>query len=42
MITVESSLSLSVDRVKPKDYAAFRNFCVMADQALAHRLVVTP
>lgn len=41
-ITVESSLSLSVDRVTPKDYTAFRNFCVMADQALSHRLVVTP
>lgn len=41
-ITVTSSLSLNVDRVTPKDYPAFRKFCEGADQALAHRLVVTP
>ncbi len=41
-ITVESSLLLEVDRVDPKDYAEFRTFCVAADQALSHRLVVTP
>jgi hypothetical protein len=41
-VTVTSSLSLKVDRVTPKDYSAFRKFCVGADQALGHRLVVTP
>src|SRR5690606_32762875 len=41
-VVVTSSLSLKVDRVKPKDYADFRKFCVAADQALGHRLVVTP
>ncbi len=41
-VTVTSSLALDVHRVAPKDYAAFRKFCVGADQALSHRLVVTP
>ncbi len=41
-VIVHSSLSLKVDRVSPQDYDAFRQFCVAADQALAHRLVVTP
>lgn len=41
-VTVTSSLALSIDRVTPKDYADFRKFCVSADQALGHRLVVTP
>lgn len=41
-IVVESALSLDVDRVTPKDYPEFRRFCVAADQALGHRLVVTP
>ncbi len=41
-VTVESHLSLKVDRVTPQEYAAFRKFCVDADQALSHRLVVTP
>lgn len=41
-VVVESHLSLKVARVTPKDYPAFRKFCVEADQALAHRLVVTP
>lgn len=41
-ILVTSSLALYVDRVTPKDYAAFRKFCAGADQALGHRLVVSP
>jgi cellulose synthase operon protein C len=41
-VVVTSALSLKVDRVKPKDYADFRKFCVAADQAMGHRLVVTP
>jgi hypothetical protein len=41
-VTVYSTLSVKVDRVSPKDYPAFRRFCVVADQALSHRLVVTP
>ena len=41
-VTVESSLSLFMDRILPQDYKEFRSFCVAADQALGHRLVVTP
>lgn len=41
-VTVHSELSVNVDRVSPKEYPSFRNFCVAADQALSHRLVVTP
>ncbi len=41
-IVVESYLSLKVDRVTKADYSAFREFCIRADQALSHRLVVTP
>ncbi len=42
IVTVESSLSLFMDRILPQDYKEFRSFCVAADQALGHRLVVTP
>lgn len=41
-LTIRSSLELHVDRVSRKDYDEFRTFCVAADQALGHRLVVTP
>jgi tetratricopeptide (TPR) repeat protein len=39
-ITVKSRLGLKVTRVVPKDYAAFKAFCVEADRALGARLVV--
>ncbi len=41
-LTITSELSLKVDRVSPKEYGAFRAFCVAADQALSHRLLVKP
>lgn len=41
-VTVESSLALSVTRVKPVDYAAFRKFCQAVDEAFSHRLLVSP
>jgi tetratricopeptide (TPR) repeat protein len=41
-VSVYSTLKVKVDRVSPQDYPAFRLFCVSADQALSHRLVVTP
>ncbi len=41
-VIVKSRLSLSVDRVKPADYADFRKFCADADQALSHRLLLAP
>jgi len=41
-VTVKSSLSLFMDRITPQDYKEFRSFCVAADQALGHRLVVSP
>jgi hypothetical protein len=39
-ITVKSRLGLKVTRVAPKDYAAFKAFCVEADRALGARLLV--
>jgi len=41
-VFVKSRLALTVDRVKPADYAEFRKFCVEADQALSHRLLLAP
>ena len=40
-VTVRSHLSLAVTRVTPQDYPAFRKFCVAADQAFSHRLVIS-
>jgi tetratricopeptide (TPR) repeat protein len=39
-ITVKSRIGLKVARVAPKDYAAFKAFCVEADRALGARLLV--
>ncbi len=41
-VVVHTRLSLSVDRVKPADYAAWRAFAGQVDQALSHRLTVEP
>ena len=41
-VIVKSRLALKVDRVKPADYAAFKQFCAAVDQALTPRLVVQP
>jgi tetratricopeptide (TPR) repeat protein/transglutaminase-like putative cysteine protease len=41
-VTVKSRLGLRVARVKPKDYAAFKQFCAAADEALSRRLLVKP
>lgn len=39
-VRVQSSLSLSVTRVAPKDYSAWRAFCDAADAALGVRLTI--
>ena len=41
-VVVESHLALKVSRIEPADYAAWRDFCAKADQALSARLVVQP
>lgn len=41
-VVVESFVSLSVTRVAPSDYPEFRKFCLEADQAQNHRLVLAP
>jgi hypothetical protein len=41
-VVVESFVSLSVTRVTPADYPEFRKFCLEADQAQNHRLVLAP
>lgn len=40
-VTVESRLTVTVHRVTPKDYAAWRTFCGDVDRALSPRLVVS-
>ncbi|MEZ4222083.1 MAG: DUF3857 domain-containing protein [Polyangiaceae bacterium] len=39
-VTVQSKLSMSVSRVSPKQYPAFRRFCADVDRAFGSRLVV--
>lgn len=39
-VTVKSRLALSVSRVEPKDYAAFREFCADADAAMSQQVVI--
>jgi hypothetical protein len=41
-ISVKSRIVVSVSRVEPKDYAAWKRFCEAADRAMAPRLVVRP
>jgi len=41
-VVVKSRLALDVTRVTPADYAAFRKFCQEVDQAMSHRLLVSP
>ncbi len=41
-VTVVSKLSLTKSRIKPAEYAAFRDFCLKADEALSQRLVYRP
>jgi len=41
-VIVKSRLALDVTRVLPADYAAFRKFCQEVDQAMSHRLLVSP
>ena len=41
-VVVKSRLALDVTRVLPADYAAFRKFCQEVDQAMSHRLLVSP
>jgi hypothetical protein len=41
-VTVTSKLSLTKSRIKPAEYAAFRDFCLKADEALSQRLVYRP
>jgi hypothetical protein len=41
-ITVKSRMGLSVPRVSPGDYPAFKRFCEEADRALNPRLVIGP
>ena len=39
-VTVQSRVSIKVDRVSPKDYPAWKAFCEAADRALSPRLVI--
>jgi transglutaminase-like putative cysteine protease/tetratricopeptide (TPR) repeat protein len=41
-IRVKSRVGLTVPRVKPADYPAFKRFCEAADAALSPRLVIQP
>ena len=41
-VVVKSRLALDVTRIAPADYAAFRKFCQEVDQAMSHRLLVSP
>jgi hypothetical protein len=40
-IVVKSRLELKATRIKPAKYAAWRQFCAAADQALSHRLIIS-
>ena len=40
-VEVKSRLLLTVRRVSPQDYPAFRSFCQRVDQAMASRLVLS-
>jgi tetratricopeptide (TPR) repeat protein len=39
-VTVKSRLALSVSRVEPEDYEAFREFCSQADAAMSQQVVI--
>lgn len=40
-VTVTSTIAVTKSRIKPSEYAAFREFCQKADAALEQRLVVS-
>lgn len=42
VVTVESRVNLTMPRITPADYAAFRAFCGEVDRAMAHRLSIKP
>jgi tetratricopeptide (TPR) repeat protein len=39
-VTISSRISVKVERVKPKDYAAWKTFCEETDRAMSPRLVI--
>jgi hypothetical protein len=39
-VTIASRISVKVERVKPKDYAAWKSFCEETDRAMNPRLVI--
>lgn len=39
-VTVKTVIALTANRVKPRDYPAFRNFCADVDRALEPRLQI--
>jgi hypothetical protein len=41
-VVITSRLALEVTRIAPADYPAFRKFCQEVDQAMSHRLLVSP
>jgi hypothetical protein len=41
-VVVKSKLAITKSRIPPAEYAAFRDFCQKADDALSQRLVVGP
>jgi hypothetical protein len=41
-VAVKSRIVVSVSRIAPKDYPAWKRFCEAADRAMAPRLVVRP
>jgi tetratricopeptide (TPR) repeat protein/transglutaminase-like putative cysteine protease len=40
-VVVTSSLAVKASRIKPAEYSMWRQFCADADQAMAHRLIVS-
>jgi hypothetical protein len=40
-VVVTSSLAVKASRIKPAEYSKWRQFCADADQAMAHRLIVS-
>ena len=41
-VVVKSKLAITKSRIAPSEYAAFRDFCQKADDALSQRLVIGP
>jgi hypothetical protein len=40
-VVVTSRLSVEASRIEPREYPKWRQFCTDADQAMAHRLIVS-